>query len=476
MIRFAFLFNPAARVWNLRLLLLCTVGILCYVIYTVNTPPYPIDDLDLMRALQITGFCLLFLHHVLVLVRWPFKGLAVVDLGLVLLEITALAYMLYRSFLVVDLVFFVSTVILLILSAVFRIATITTTKESIVRQEFVFLGSCAQTHPPYTPLRILLSRSIQVARPLVRGEARYIMFVRVIILSLIAIGAPAFAIYYIIITPLTTQIYTRDLATDTSPLTDAPPFSPSWSPPGNVTILFSRLDGNFIDDPASYKIQTHVATSEAVFECQPDSTAGSILLSVECPCEWYQIVNVSISLFIPPDAVGVYVTPVQGNLSPRWKEKIGVGSPALPLFPGSGLLGVFTWTRREFIAKTAVWASDTLDSTFLSGIATFGGFWTFLNGAFAIFFGENVIYFMFGRRPLSALGVVHIFQRRQLVRQWHEDFPAIHTEGGIPGTSSAGIVAFIRERLVDLDEDPRATEDHSDVESDVHGWTGKGKG
>ncbi|KAJ7323195.1 hypothetical protein DFH08DRAFT_817774 [Mycena albidolilacea] len=59
------------------------------------------------------------------------------------------------------------------------------------------------------------------------------------------------------------------------------------------------------------------------------------------------------------------------------------------------------------------------------------------------------------RRPLSALGVVHIFQRRALVRRWHEGFPTIHTEGGLPGSENAGIVAFIRERLVDLGEDPR---------------------
>jgi hypothetical protein len=49
---------------------------------------------------------------------------------------------------------------------------------------------------------------------------------------------------------------------------------------------------------------------------------------------------------------------------------------------------------------------------------------------------------------------VHIFQRRALVRRWNEDFPAIHTEGGLPGSENAGIVAFIRERLVDLGEDP----------------------
>ncbi|KAJ6455625.1 hypothetical protein C8R47DRAFT_1165968 [Mycena vitilis] len=49
-----------------------------------------------------------------------------------------------------------------------------------------------------------------------------------------------------------------------------------------------------------------------------------------------------------------------------------------------------------------------------------------------------------GRRPLSALGVAHLLQRRTLNRQWHEDFPSLQTEGGQPGSASAGIVAFIR--------------------------------
>jgi hypothetical protein len=41
---------------------------------------------------------------------------------------------------------------------------------------------------------------------------------------------------------------------------------------------------------------------------------------------------------------------------------------------------------------------DVADVTPLSGIATFGGFWTFLNGTFALFFGANVVYFLFGKR------------------------------------------------------------------------------
>ncbi|KAJ6543067.1 hypothetical protein B0H19DRAFT_1268240 [Mycena capillaripes] len=504
MIRFAILFNSAARVWNLRLLLLWTVGILGSLIYS-KLP----RGVDLPTALIIAVCCLLFLHHVLGSFRWPFKGSALFDLVLILFEIAVLvAFMLYRGLLVVDRVLFIPALILLILSALFRISTITRTKESIVRQRFVFLGSCVQRHPPYTTLSILLNRSI--ARPLVRGEARYILFGRAMILSLIAIGVPAFAIYSIIITPLTTQIHTRDLATGSFPPTDAPPFSPNWSPPGNATILLSRLDRDLVVDPASFIIQMHVATREVVIECQPDTTSAQIL-SVNCPCDWAEIVNASISLLVPLNATGVYVTPVQGNLSPGWRNTIGLDSPAVPLFPGSTISGVFTWTRRDLISKTVVWGpspratlftsditglqptsaptdsrvaaltliqrtsdatrrlQDTLDSTTLSGIATLGGFWTFLNGAFALCFGANVIYFMLGRRPLSALGVVHMFQRRRLVRQWHEDFPAIHTEGGLPGSESAGIVAFIRERLVSLGEDPRATEDRSDVEAQKDG-------
>jgi hypothetical protein len=38
------------------------------------------------------------------------------------------------------------------------------------------------------------------------------------------------------------------------------------------------------------------------------------------------------------------------------------------------------------------------------------------------------------------------------VRQWHRDFPALRTEGGTPGSEDAGIVAFLRERLVGLED------------------------
>jgi hypothetical protein len=113
------------------------------------------------------------------------------------------------------------------------------------------------------------------------------------------------------------------------------------------------------------------------------------------------------------------------------------------------------------------------DTSVLAGISDVGGVWTFVNGVFILLFGANVAYFLFGahlavrseadifpltkpnvgRRPLSALGALHIFQRQKLTRKWHEDFPAIQTEGGKPGSETAGIVAFIRERLVDIDDE-----------------------
>jgi hypothetical protein len=39
------------------------------------------------------------------------------------------------------------------------------------------------------------------------------------------------------------------------------------------------------------------------------------------------------------------------------------------------------------------------------------------------------------------------------MRRWNEDFPAFRTEGGQPGTENAGIVAFMRERFVDIESE-----------------------
>lgn len=38
-----------------------------------------------------------------------------------------------------------------------------------------------------------------------------------------------------------------------------------------------------------------------------------------------------------------------------------------------------------------------MDVSALSGISTFGGVWTFVNGLFALLFGANIMYFAFGK-------------------------------------------------------------------------------
>ncbi|KAJ6467357.1 hypothetical protein C8R45DRAFT_1219117 [Mycena sanguinolenta] len=153
----------------------------------------------------------------------------------------------------------------------------------------------------------------------------------------------------------------------------------------------------------------------------------------------------------------------------------------MALLPGSRLFGLLAWSQRQTIFQSHASSSqsvifspeiyalqqntsteenttsltlrvvqepiryfqDTANASALSGISTFGGFWTFVNGTFALIFGANIVYFAFGRRPLSALGVVHLFQQRA----WF-----------VGGSENAGIVAFMRERLVDLGEDPRDIE------------------
>jgi hypothetical protein len=39
------------------------------------------------------------------------------------------------------------------------------------------------------------------------------------------------------------------------------------------------------------------------------------------------------------------------------------------------------------------------------------------------------------------------------MQNWHVDFPALRTEGGRPGSEDAGIIAFLRERLVNVGDE-----------------------
>ncbi|KAJ7266425.1 hypothetical protein B0H12DRAFT_1230205 [Mycena haematopus] len=257
----------------------------------------------------------------------------------------------------------------------------------------------------------------------------------------------------------------------------------------------------FIDDIAA--ADTATACGATFSPDYIDEDFASSLWS--CASSWQDIQTIDITLHHGINIVGtvpvVYVQLGQGDFGDisRYTEPIG-------LMPDAHLFATLTWTQQQVMTSAfaigalgasknvltselhtvqpdtrygsnTTWDVNTFptpDSTLsifqtrpdpvrfvqqytensaLDGLATMGGFWTFVNGAFALFFGANVLYFLFGRRPLSALGIVHIFQRKALIRRWHEDFPALHSEGGRPGSESAGIVAFLRERLVDVDDD-----------------------
>ncbi|KAJ7312563.1 hypothetical protein DFH08DRAFT_896721 [Mycena albidolilacea] len=464
MILTTILFHLVLRVYTLRLLLVATISVAVVNgtgLYGRGITPYSYIFLGGI------GICV---HHILAIFKWRMRCLALLDLVVVVIEMAGCCFIAFELLPIAPLV-------LLFLSLLFRIATVIKTKEGILMQRLAFLGCCAESKPPYTVLTILLNRSL--ARPLVRGESKYIIFARAFVLSAIGMGVPAFGIYATIIMPLNSVVSTRTMAANYG-------FGTGTLPGHAALSLYSV--------PTCYtcfnKVQvnaTPLSDSNKTVDC-PNSA--------ECMVKHY-IANISVSIVFDPGVIEINVLPIcMSDLN----ESGGCGfwSVGIPLLPASRLFGHLIWSTRQSVSRPGIASSfsycpeihalqqdpstaatpgadtamltlrqptqyhikffqDTADASPFSGIATLGGFWTFVNGTFALLFGANVIYFAFSRRSLSALGVVHLFQRRALVRRCHEDFPAIHTEGGLPGSQNAGIVAFIRERLVDLGEDPQAS-------------------
>ncbi|KAJ7832336.1 hypothetical protein B0H14DRAFT_2592138 [Mycena olivaceomarginata] len=166
-------------------------------------------------------------------------------------------------------------------------------------------------------------------------------------------------------------------------------------------------------------------------------------IAVECPFSWDMISNVSVSMSIPSGSAGVYVVPSSGVI----------------LFPGSRLLGAFTWTRRE-ILEGVTWGTSlprvTLYTAEVMSLQTIPA----------------------SRIFESSLATLNLFQFSELAptifqEAWVDkndesvlNDPQAEGPGGLPGSESAGIVAFIREHLVDLGEDPRiSADDEPNVEA-----------
>ncbi|KAJ6467432.1 hypothetical protein C8R45DRAFT_938772 [Mycena sanguinolenta] len=461
------LLNPAARVYTLRFLLIATIS----TIYA-SVRDIVVDAYGLTTIFSLAFVIIIWTHHIL---GWTLRGLAAIDLTIVGIEIWGLLH--FASVVLADTwgtsLPVIPPVLFLFFSLLFRITMIVKTQQGVLVRQFTFLGCCAPTHPPYTPASILLNRSL--ARPLVRcsrGESKYIIIVRAVVLSPIAVGVPAFGIYVVatILVPSPQSFTPADL--DNATIT----FRRS-----HLTFEQSPGSWNYIPDRDSWPPNGSVATTDNI-------NCPIINFTATCPCGWSAIDTISISALIPLEAVfvAVGIGCDSGQCDPTVLS--------VPLLPGSRLFGILAWSHRQTISQSKAtsgvifspevsglqqntssegnvtsltlsvvhppirYFQDTVNASALSGISTFGGFWTFVNGTFALFFGAKIVYFAFGRRPLSALGVVHLFQRRALVRRWYEDFPAIQKEGGSPGSENAGIVAFIRERLVNLGED------HGDIE------------
>ncbi|KAJ7764942.1 hypothetical protein B0H16DRAFT_1526285 [Mycena metata] len=149
------LFNPIVRVWSLRLLVLWTI---LQIVLCGWGPTLWWYIAPFWNRLELVVLCVVLVHHMLFIFRWPFKSLAFVDLLLNLLEITVIVVISCEGTLP-DKVFleFDESLIHpatipnifrgielagLIILALLRIATIMKSDEKVFQQRVAFLGAC----------------------------------------------------------------------------------------------------------------------------------------------------------------------------------------------------------------------------------------------------------------------------------------------------------------------------------------------
>ncbi|KAJ7493112.1 hypothetical protein B0H11DRAFT_1911546 [Mycena galericulata] len=156
------LFNPYARVYNLRFLLLAAIASTALLAYNRVLWRHNESSVPLWLSMF---FCLFILgHHLAVLFRWPGNCLAIIDLVISTIEIGVTGNIVYYIYdnpeLVLDTpVPVICLLIPLVVSAVFRAATIYNSEGRICDQQFEFLGGCAPVDPAHTPWTVLHHRS-----------------------------------------------------------------------------------------------------------------------------------------------------------------------------------------------------------------------------------------------------------------------------------------------------------------------------
>ncbi|KAF7352131.1 Short-chain dehydrogenase/reductase family protein [Mycena venus] len=316
---------------------------------------------------------------------------------------------------------------------------------------------------------------------------------RTALLGVICLTVPAFGVYTALLEPIQSETMTRKIKVSHSWRKDVN----RWiGPAENITIIFSLPP-----PPASTNITMErcgnlvlLRPSEIVVFSSSGTRRDSYgtTSTIVCPFDWPTypspddvVITANFSdatriLSVKPGQgaeadVDEYTEPIPLSYGETavftkltrfsWIHNVYntllVQTDPFPPNNGSDMVSLRLRLRDDFPGASKM-VQDYTDVSVLSGLAALGGLWTFTNGVFALLFGANLLYFLFGKRPLSALGIVHVFQRTTLIRNWHEDFPALYSEGGSPGSDSAGVVAFIRERLIDV-KVPAGTPDTQDV-------------
>ncbi|KAF9044389.1 hypothetical protein BJ165DRAFT_1480936 [Panaeolus papilionaceus] len=106
------------------------------------------------------------------------------------------------------------------------------------------------------------------------------------------------------------------------------------------------------------------------------------------------------------------------------------------------LSGVFDTT--EFRAEI-----DQRDKTVFAGLATVGGFFTFLSGVFAFIFGTTLLRILFDIRELSIFGIAQKRDRKKIVKAYLDAYPSLRAELELEA-SQRGAVAILQDHLLDM--------------------------
>ncbi|KAJ7630021.1 hypothetical protein DFH06DRAFT_1480114 [Mycena polygramma] len=482
--------SPALRVYAFRAVLLSTMSTLIAA-WIVNSSLYPA---------VYYGPCLpVLIHHIAMLYPWRIN-LVVFEILLVTVEWMCFCAVFGLCWNIPSLSpFFAVDILALSLSLYFRYMGRTLGRFDL------FAGCDVDANQPlYKPMEIIFGRSS--LRPLVRGESRAIALFRVIILLSLCFVIPTFGGYFALVVPFRATVIARTIKVATpwniysSDSIDGPLVGLFTE---NIVMLFIYVNNLNPLATANVTVARSMGNLGAVTQLCGNLIPIGIPVSPQGPTE--------VASNFPDSGGGgiLYVKPGQGDPSDTDSY-----AEVIPLMAGSRLSAILSRTERDLFSNNAqdifgittpyrsimltpvllmqadpfppaalgpnssslrlrmrddvLYSHQTVrdftDSSVLNGLATAGGFWTFVNGAFAMVFGANILYFLFRRRPLSALGIVHVFQRRKLNRNWNEDFPALYTEGGLPRSRSAGILAFLRKRLVDLDDKDNGP---ADLESQI---------